>query len=104
MWLEGAILHQAGFHRGVPYNVAMTADAITFAVDHMAGKRRVSGKTKAGSDWAIIDMNGANLAPFANRPLTLRASSGIITITKTEADECNGECIRQFGVCRHGRK
>ncbi len=83
LWLEGGILSGHGFSRGVAYTVALTDTAIVFTVD-VDGKRHVSGKTKAGGDWPIIDMNGANLAPFAGQDLTLTADFGRIVIAKAE--------------------
>lgn len=81
LWLEGTVLTDAGFRRGVAYSVSLTERTVLLQVAE-DGKRRVSGKTKAdGTDHPIIDMNGANLAPWAGRTLTLTTAPGTITIT-----------------------
>ena len=82
LWLEGAILTEAGFDRGTRYAVTIGSAAIVLDVAP-DGKRSVAGKTKAGgANHPIIDMNGAYLAPFANRDLTLTSHNGRIIIIR----------------------
>jgi hypothetical protein len=85
LWLEGPVLANAGFTRGARYSVLITDSGIIMELNQ-EGKRRVAGKSKAdGSDHPIIDMNGANLLPFAGVDLTLTAFAGRIVIERREA-------------------
>lgn len=82
LWLEGRVLADAGFHRYVPFNVTLTAQSITLEI-HKDGSRKVAGKVKSdGTQHPIIDMNGANLAPFANVDLLLTVTPGKIVVTR----------------------
>jgi hypothetical protein len=82
LWLEGSTLTEALFHRGALYTAVIMDDlAIVLRLD-MNGKRRVSGKTRNGKDWPIIDMNGQDLVPFANVDLVMSRIPGRIVITR----------------------
>ena len=56
LWLEGAVLAEAGFNRGDHYKVRIDRNLLELKIDP-EGKRKVSGK----ADKPIIDMTGKTL-------------------------------------------
>ena len=62
LWIEGSRLHGAGFVRGASYTRDVDCyngkGVITLRLNQ-DGDKKVSGKTKAGSDHAIIDITAS---------------------------------------------
>lgn len=69
LWIEGQRLTDAGFHRGLRYTLTVdeAAGRITLTLDP-GGKRKVSGKLKAGVWTPIVDITGKVLAFLGDAP------------------------------------
>jgi hypothetical protein len=79
LWLEGQWLAQAGFSRGLQFDAIVSNRTITLTVNP-EGKRRVSGKVKAGVTIPIIDMNGAELTPLIGKASVTIEAGRIVVV------------------------
>jgi hypothetical protein len=83
VWLQGDVLTEAGFKRGMKYTVIITVGELLITLDK-DGDRHVSGKPGI----PIIDINTPKLeevAPMGTR-LAIRSEAGALTLTPVKGE------------------
>ena len=89
LWIEGEILSAACLDRGRLYTIERRAVGFDL-IASARGERRVSGKTKAGTDVPIVDIaTAALLAPLvaAGGRVQLVATPGRLSVDPVGAPE-----------------